>query len=281
MSGRRILLCACLALALLQGCRGFATPAPDELGATAEPLPMHEVLGRRLQGYLPGRSVPDSLALLSPPPQPGSGAADADLEANREALARSSPARIAFAVQDADLSFPHAAAVFACALGVGVGEKQTPVLYRLLRRTLVDAIRSTDAAKGHYRRARPNVVNGKPICSPAGSAGSYPSGHAAVAAAWSLILAELAPEHASAILARGRSYGESRVLCNAHWQSDVTAGWFMGATTVAVLHAQPEFRADLEAARSELVRPGAGTAPDAAVCAAEQAVLAAPFPVPR
>jgi len=46
--------------------------------------------------------------------------------------------------------------------------------------------------------------------------------------AWALILAEIAPERADALFARGRSYGESRLVCNVHCQSDILQGRFMG-----------------------------------------------------
>jgi acid phosphatase (class A) len=46
--------------------------------------------------------------------------------------------------------------------------------------------------------------------------------------------------------------GQGRVVCGVHWQSDVIEGRFKGAATVARLHADPTFRADLEAAKAEL-----------------------------
>ena len=48
------------------------------------------------------------------------------------------------------------------------------------------------------------------------------------------------------------AYGESRNVCNVHWYSDVVQGRVMAAGTVARLHAEPAFRADLEAAKAEL-----------------------------
>jgi acid phosphatase (class A) len=127
----------------------------------------------------------------------------------------------------------------------------------LLRRTLTDAGLSTYAAKTNYKRARPFMVNKGLICTPEEQSGlendgSYPSGHTAVGWAWALILSEIAPDRADAILARGLAYGESRNVCNVHWHSDVVQGRFMGAGTVAVLHADPEFRADLAAAKVEM-----------------------------
>jgi acid phosphatase (class A) len=127
----------------------------------------------------------------------------------------------------------------------------------LLRRTLADAGRSTTTAKKQYQRKRPFIVNTEPICTPDDKDfliknGSYPSGHTAIGWAWALILAEIAPERADAILARGRAYGESRVICNVHWHSDVVEGRFMGAATVARLHADSVFQAELKAAKAEV-----------------------------
>jgi acid phosphatase (class A) len=101
------------------------------------------------------------------------------------------------------------------------------------------------------------MVNQAPICTPAEEEklrkdGSYPSGHTAIGWAWALILTEIAPDRADAILARGRAFGESRVVCNVHWHSDVVEGRFMGAAAVARLHADPAFRAEIKAAKVEL-----------------------------
>ena len=63
--------------------------------------------------------------------------------------------------------------------------------------------------------------------------GSYPSGHNAIGWASALILAEIAPERADLVLARGRAFGQSRVICNVHWQSDASEGRTMGAAAVA------------------------------------------------
>ena len=122
-----------------------------------------------------------------------------------------------------------------------------------------DAGLSTYAAKNHYQRPRPFLVNDQPICTPKEKerlkkSGSYPSGHSAKGWATALILAEIAPDRADTILARGRAYGENRLVCNVHWYSDVIEGRFMGASTVARLHANAQFMADLEAAKKEVAQ---------------------------
>jgi acid phosphatase (class A) len=96
------------------------------------------------------------------------------------------------------------------------------------------------------------LLDGQPICTPdrqqdLRAQGSYPSGHTSIGWAWALVRAEASPTRA--LLARGRAFGESRLVCNVHWESDVIEGRFIGAATVARLHDEPEFLAGLAAAR--------------------------------
>ena len=210
-----------------------------------------------LAGYLDQALLPNSLAILPPPPAEGSAGLALDNEVSRRGIRLRDTLRGVLSVEDANLMFPRAADTFSCALGVPISEKDTPHLYLLLRRTLSDAGFSTYHAKSRYQRQRPFVVNDEPICTPANkefliSNGSYPSGHTAIGWAWALILSEIAPDRADAILFRGRAYGESRIVCNVHWYSDIVAGRIMGAATVARLHADPGFRNDLEKAKSEV-----------------------------
>jgi acid phosphatase (class A) len=63
---------------------------------------------------------------------------------------------------------------------------------------------------------------------------------------------EIFPAKTDAILQRGYAFGESRVICNVHWHSDVEMGRVMGAAAVAKLHANPVFQRDLEAVKKEV-----------------------------
>ncbi|MSP43026.1 MAG: phosphatase PAP2 family protein [Alphaproteobacteria bacterium] len=208
-------------------------------------------------GYLPKEALPDSLSLLPPPPATGSAAQARDEEAAKHALALNGTPRWKLATLDADLSFPNAAGTFSCALMAPVTEADTPHLYVLLQRSMTDAGLATYAAKDGYKRLRPFMINNQPICSPEyrkrlEDNGAYPSGHASLGWAWALILSEIAPERTNAILARGRAFGDSRSICNVHWESDVAGGRLVGAGVVARLHADPAFLADLAAAKAEL-----------------------------
>lgn len=258
-------------VALVTGCASPGTPT--------RPAAVPEVVPGFLAGYLPYNAIPSSLALLPPPPAAGSAALAYDEEISRKALTLRGTLRWNLANEDANLMFPQAAGTFSCALNAPIAEQDTPHLYMLLRRTATDAGLSTYTAKDHYNRTRPFVANKEPICTPEEGKssmkdGSYPSGHSSIGWAWALILSEISPDQADAILARGRAFGDSRVICNVHWESDVIEGRFMGASTVARLHADPAFRADLEAAKTEVAAVRAKGLKPLRDCAVEAAAMA-------
>ncbi len=231
-------------------------------------------------GYLPSGAAPSSLTLLPPPPSPGSSAQARDDEAAKAALALHGTARWQQATEDADLSSLQAVETFACAVDVPINETDTPRLYVLMHRTMSDAGLATYPTKNKYQRARPFTVNAGAICTPKEETflranGSYPSGHSAIGWGWALILTEIAPERADVILARGRSFGDSRVVCNVHWLSDVEEGRVLASATVAKLHSQADFRADLAAAGAEIAAARAKGLHPARDCAKENASLAA------
>ena len=234
-------------------------------------------------GYLAKGEHPDSVALLPPPPAPESVALTLDEQLNRQALELRDTPRWQLAAQDAMTRFPDAAGMLSCALGAPINQQDTPSAYLILRRSVIDVGMSVREVKKHYQRTRPFVVNEQPVCTPTAirylkKDGSYPSGHTAAGWAWALIFAEIAPDKADAVLARGWEFGQSRAVCNVHWQSDVTQGRVIGATLVARLHANDEFRADLANAREEIVAVRARGFPPNRDCAAEAKALAKNLP---
>ena len=234
-----------------------AEPALHCESNVGSPPVLKELKRGLLEGYLAQDARPDSLKLVDPPPSPGSAAFALDEAVAQATFAVQGGSRWQLAARDADLHFPAAAGIFACASGIRISEEDTPRLYTLLRRTLTDAGLATYKAKEHYQRLRPFLKNEQPICSPDDEVElttdwSYPSGHTSVGWAWALILSEIVPNRQDQILQRGREYGKSRNVCNVHWHSDVQAGLLMGSATVAQLQANPVFRADLRAAAAEV-----------------------------
>ena len=232
-----------------------------------------------MPGYLPVEEHPNSLALLPPPPAPGSAAFALDEDVARRTFAVRGTPRFAQALLNYTMTFPLAAGTYSCTLNAPITEQDTPTLYKLLHRSLTDAGISTISAKDHYKRQRPFVLNKQPICAPETRTrlendGSYPSGHTTVGWTWALILTEISPEQTDAILARAKAFGESRNVCNHHWYSDVEWGRSMGAATVARLHTSPEFLADLEIAKAELAAVRAKGLAPTRNCSEEAAALA-------
>lgn len=252
---------------LVTGCASPHGPSPAGMAASA-----------RETGYLSPDAVPNSLGVLPPPPEQGSAALVYDEAMSREALTLRNTPRWTLACEDADLTLPKAVDTFSCALDTAVSEKDAPHLYLLMARVGADASLSTRAAKEHYHRARPFVENREPTCTPGDEEvlkgnGSYPSGHTTLGWAWALILAEIAPDRVNQILSRGLAFGESRVVCNVHWESDVVAGRTLGAGLVARLHADPAFLHDLEAAKAEFAAARAKGVKPQRDCAAESAAM--------
>jgi len=209
-----------------------------------------------LAGYLTADTMPQTLRILPAPPPAGSGRAADDTAIFARTRAMAGSPRWSLATLDADLT-PRAG-MFACAIGVRLDAANAPTLDRMLHRMGYDARAVVDPPKDSFNRPRPyvGVAGNPPICVPKtdslARSASYPSGHATVAWAWGLILAELAPDRATEILMRARAIGESRIVCGVHYLSDVEEGRTNGSILVAALHSSPEFRADMERARAEV-----------------------------
>ena len=256
-SSLRFLLIILLATVVVPLC-AMAEPSRENAPASAGEQ-VKEIMPGMLEGYLPKEEQLDSKVFVPPAPGEASALQAMDTAWSERMLELRGTGRWDLAIQDADLAFPAAADTFSCALGIPVSEETTPALYMLLRRTLTDIGLAPYSAKNAYSRERPFMVSETPVCTPDDEEalrkdGSYPSGHTAIGWGWALILTELAPDRAEEILARGRAFGESRNVCNAHWYSDVVAGRLVGAAAVAKLHANVEFRQAMDAARLDIER---------------------------
>ena len=143
------------------------------------------------------------------------------------------------------------------AFGMTISPKTTPYTYRILQEIVWDQHLFTVPVKEHYQRQRPFVRYQHSSCNKQDDPiliidGSYPSGHTTIGWATALALAEINPKRSVEILQRGYDYGESRVICGAHWNSDVQAGRLIGGIMIARLNAEPTFRDWVTAAQKEV-----------------------------
>ncbi|MDE2597586.1 MAG: phosphatase PAP2 family protein [Sphingomonadales bacterium] len=253
--------------------------AAEQQSAPAAPLaaPTQRMSLSQMQGYLPKGSAPDSLLLDPAPPAAGSAAQARDEEGARLALAQRGSPRWEQAKIDADLFTPNATGSFSCAAGVPISPDKTPKLNALLRKLGPDLAMAVYPTKRKYQRQRPFMVNGQPTCTPESEDslrrdGSYPSGHSAIGYGWGLVLAEIVPDRAGQLVARGRAFGDSRRVCNVHWLSDIEEGRVVATAVIARVHAEAAFRTDVEAARAEVAALRAKS--PAMDCARETAAFA-------
>jgi acid phosphatase (class A) len=148
-------------------------------------------------------------------------------------------------------------AAFDSVLGPEFTLANFPATFAVLDRAGRAAGFAGDPVKFIHRRARPFVSDSEiTTCIPNDerlrASFSYPTGHGALGMAWALVLAELVPSRADAIIERGRDFGWSRIVCGVHYPSDLSAAHIVAAGAVARLHADADFRQMMDAARAEM-----------------------------
>ncbi|MBF7683531.1 phosphatase PAP2 family protein [Acinetobacter sp. B5B] len=210
--------------------------------------------------FLQLAQVPDSLTIVPAPPTYNSVDFLRDKAAYDQAKSLVGTDRWKQAAEDADLSDANIGKPFSQAFGIDISPQNTPITYEILRKLRTDAgSYATKTAKEHYMRLRPFMFFNSHTCTPNDEAnlsknGAYPSGHTTIGWSSALVLAEIRPDRQNEILQRGYEYGQSRVICGVHWQSDVDAGRITGSAIVARLHADKAFNKMLEEAKQEIQR---------------------------
>ena len=221
---------------------------------------MTELLGQPpgVPLHAPDGSV-NSQYYLPSPPDKGSADYKEDEAAYLKGYAMKGSPRWQQATTDADLHIANVAQIFSQVLGTPIDQKKTPATWTLLGDLLVaGAVDAPAAAKEHYMRVRPFVVFGHHTCQSVSDEeelrknGSYPSGHTTFGTLTALVLAQVRPDRAQELAKRAWDYGQSRVICGAHWQSDVNAGRYVGAVEFARLQTLPAFQQALKQASAEL-----------------------------
>lgn len=240
------------------------------VGAQAGPPPFLD------EGYL-------TLIDVVPPapiPQEPRGQADRDVYKATRLLANSERWSMAVADQGGDAATMMRA--FSCAARLSITPQTAPRTAALIERASRDVVREANELRAYYKRRRLFLTEAGTTCVvPDDSlrmSYDYPSADAARGWSWALILAEILHERAAPILARGRAYGESGVVCGTHSMSAVEAGRLTASTTLAVVRTEQAYADAVVAARNELVALQRGGAmPSAQSCASEELLVTQPI----
>lgn len=111
-----------------------------------------------------------------------------------------------------------------------------------------------DPAKDVWKRPRPHLLYPdlvKPVV-PLSKSGAYPSGHTTVGTLMGIVLSNMVPEKKAAIMARAWEYGHNREVGGIHYASDIEAGRIAGTVIAETIMTHPDYKAEYEAARTEL-----------------------------
>lgn len=217
-------------------------------------------------------------AVLPPPPVKGDMADTLDHQtylATRSVLhgerGQAAAADDIFAVDDVTPTF-------SAAYGLRLSRQQQPELFRLLDELLGDHGEAYGVLSGFKKN--PAFFRTRPIAEyadkpdscvkPVDMAGyahedlvtydlpkssSYPSGHSFKGMMTALVLAEIRPDHAAELINRGEEFGESRVICGFHWESDIVAGRLVALKVADALRGNPDFRAEIDKIRHDKPAP--------------------------
>jgi acid phosphatase (class A) len=216
----------------------------------------------------------------APIPQEPKGVADRDVYKATRALAGSQ--RWTMAVDDQAGDAAAMMRAFGCAARVSITPQTAPRTAALIERASRDAVREANELRAYYKRRRLLLTESGPTCvTPDDSlrmSYDYPSADATRGWTWALILSEILHERAAPIMARGRAYGESGVVCGTHSMSAVEAGRLTASATLNIVRTEQAYADGVVAARSELAAlQRSGAAPSAQVCAAEELLVTEPI----
>src|SRR6201996_2875606 len=236
----------------------FAAPmlmsAPASAADQAAPAPQtghHKVL------WILTPEQVDPARLLPPPYKDGSDLQKADLAEVERVYHSRTPERRAQAEWD---DKHESIELFNTVLGPKFDLAKLPLTAKLMDEVDNDQAVTANIAKRYFQRNRPWAIDPtlvacdyKPNAAPLTS---YPSGHAMLSYSTGFILAALMPEKAQAILARAQDYAYSRVVCGAHYPSDIEASHVLATELAILMLENPAFHAQFEAARGELRAAG-------------------------
>jgi acid phosphatase (class A) len=230
-----------LALFLVLASFTAQTQAPKSTAKPPKPA--------RVPYYLDAQQL-DLSPILPPPPAQNSAATQAELAEIHSIEKTRTPAQVAAAESD-----DHSEDIFlyASVLGPSFTPESLPLTAALSTHVRNDASILNAPLKAHFARPRPYNFDASlhPICD-TNQENAYPSGHALNGYLLAFTLIQLVPEKSAEILARADAYAHNRIICEAHYPSDLEASRRVAYVAIGDLLATPRFQTDLAAARTEL-----------------------------
>lgn len=191
----------------------------------------------------------DLTKLLPPPPSLQSTEQQRDLTEVLAVQKARTPAQEQRALADAAAGLFGFADVF----GAKFTPERLPKVTDFLTKVRGDGVVAFSAGKDAWNRARPFQTSQevKPVGElPGGS--SYPSGNSTVGYLTAIVLADMVPEKAAALYARGREFGDNRVVLGVHYPSDVEAGRMAAVAVATGLMQSEAYKKDFAVAKAEL-----------------------------
>jgi acid phosphatase (class A) len=193
----------------------------------------------------------DVTKVLPPPPSLQSAEQQRDLAQVLAVQKTRTPAQEQRALADAGSGLYG----FADVLGANFTPERLTKLNDFLSKVRADGFLAFSSGKDVWNRPRPFETSHevKPIGElPGGS--SYPSGNSTVGYLTGIVLANMVPEKSAALYARGREFGDNRVVLGVHYPSDIEAGRMAAVAVATVLLQSESYKKDFEEAKDELRR---------------------------
>ncbi len=191
----------------------------------------------------------DLTQFLPPPPANDSAATREELDELLKWQSERTPDQVAFAKADANIAVFR----FADVLGPMFTETSLPMTARFFRDATINVETLINSAKSYYHRTRPYILDTRiqpALDRPDNDA--YPSGHSTAGHFFAILLADMVPERAADLYARGESFALNRVIGGVHYPTDLEAGKLSATLIAEKMFTSYEFRKDFSRARDEL-----------------------------
>ena len=207
--------------------------------------------------YLTTAYMPDGIALLPAPPEPGSAEDHEDAEMAFRVYSTRTPEQYALGKAEGRLTVFN----FARMIGPWFQAEKLPKTEALFKQAELDARIATSAVKAHFKRIRPCNADPQRFSDPIepakttnNSAGyyTYPSGTTTRSTIYALLMIELFPDKRDALMAKARESGWLRVQGGVHYPLDVFAGRVWGQALSYAFLANPEFQKDFAEVKVEI-----------------------------